>query len=191
MDAKDQGLGDACLSTAEVWNSKRTTMNSDQSQSLVETTLDNQYQIIKFIDLFCGIGGFHQAFKLLPIASQCVFACDIDKECRVTYKNNYGIEPDKDITKIDIPKIPKFDVLCGGFPCQPFSKAGHQKGFNDKDRGNLFFNICEIIKYHLPSYIILENVKNSDITPMKIHYPLILYYLVSLRIERESSFYAR
>jgi DNA (cytosine-5)-methyltransferase 1 len=117
-------------------------------------------QIIKFIDLFCGIGGFHQAFKLLPIASQCVFACDIDKECRVTYKANYGIEPDKDITKIDIPKIPKFDVLCGGFPCQPFSKAGHQKGFNDKDRGNLFFNICEIIKYHLPSYIILENVKN-------------------------------
>lgn len=116
----------------------------------------------KFIDLFCGIGGFHQAFDLLKCGSECVFACDIDSECRSVYKKNYGIEPEKDITKINIKDIPSFDVLCGGFPCQPFSKAGNQKGFSDKDRGNLFFNICEIVKYHRPGYMILENVKNLE-----------------------------
>jgi DNA (cytosine-5)-methyltransferase 1 len=111
----------------------------------------------KFIDLFCGIGGFHQALKNLN--GECVFACDIDEECRKIYYENYRINPHNDITKIKIEDIPTFDVLCGGFPCQPFSKAGYQKGFDDK-RGNLFFNICNIIEYHKPKYILLENVRN-------------------------------
>jgi DNA (cytosine-5)-methyltransferase 1 len=112
---------------------------------------------LKFIDLFCGIGGFHQALK--NINGECVFACDIDKTCRAVYEENYHIKPESDITAIDIDTIPPFDVLCAGFPCQPFSKAGHQKGFNDV-RGNLFYNICDIIKIHNPKYLLLENVRN-------------------------------
>lgn len=111
----------------------------------------------KFIDLFCGIGGFHQALSNLKY--ECVFACDIDINCRTIYEQNYGIKPAGDITKIQINEIPPFDILCAGFPCQPFSKAGYQKGFID-DRGNLFFNICDIVKYHKPKYLILENVRN-------------------------------
>ena len=112
---------------------------------------------LKFIDLFCGIGGFHQA--LMKLNGECVFACDIDEHCRETYAANYGRKPESDITKVDIEKIPAFDVLCAGFPCQPFSKAGFQKGFED-NRGNLFFNICDIVKRHQPKYLLLENVRN-------------------------------
>lgn len=68
-----------------------------------------------FIDLFCGIGGFHQAMSSL--GGRCVFACDIDKECRATYIENYGLEPVGDITKVDENEVPDHDVLCGGFPC--------------------------------------------------------------------------
>ena len=112
---------------------------------------------MKFIDLCCGIGGFHQALKNMGF--ECVMASDIDEECRENYKINYNIEPKGDLTKIKVEDIPKFNILCAGFPCQPFSKAGEQKGFNDA-RGNIFFDICKIIKYHNPEYIILENVRN-------------------------------
>ena len=112
---------------------------------------------MKFIDLFCGIGGFHQA--LTQSGHECVFASDIDKACRRVYASNYGIVPEGDICEVSIENIPKFDILCGGFPCQPFSKAGYQNGFNDT-RGHLFFKICEIIEHHKPKYIILENVRN-------------------------------
>lgn len=112
---------------------------------------------LKFIDLCCGIGGFHYALK--NINFECVMASDIDEECKINYEINHKIKPQGDLTKIDIKTIPNFDILCAGFPCQPFSKAGEQKGFDDK-RGNIFFNICEIIEYHKPKYIILENVRN-------------------------------
>ena len=111
---------------------------------------------LPFVDLFCGIGGFHQALQKI---GKCVFACDLDKHCRDTYEKNYGLRPEGDITKIDITKIPAFDLLCAGFPCQPFSKAGFQKGFED-DRGNLFFVLCKIIQYHNPKYLLMENVRN-------------------------------
>lgn len=111
----------------------------------------------KFIDLFCGIGGFHQA--LTNINCKCVFSCDIDENCRKIYEKNYNIKPEGDITKINVSDIPPFDILCGGFPCQSFSKSGHQKGFEDK-RGQLFFEICRIIKYHNPKYLLMENVRN-------------------------------
>lgn len=111
----------------------------------------------KFIDLFCGIGGFHTALSSLGFT--CVLASDINKECIKTYENNYGLKPVGDISKIDISTIPPFDILCAGFPCQPFSKSGDRKGFGDT-RGTLFFNICEIAKIHKPKYMILENVKN-------------------------------
>lgn len=112
----------------------------------------------KFVDLFCGIGGFHQAMSSL--GGSCVYACDIDENCRKTYEQNYDILPDGDITKVDVKQIPAHDVLCAGFPCQSFSVAGNKKGFADTTRGTLFFEILRILKFHQPKYVILENVKN-------------------------------
>lgn len=112
----------------------------------------------KFIDLFAGIGGFHQA--MTQLGGECVFASEIDKFAASVYKNNYGIDPLSDITEVDEKDIPKHDVLCAGFPCQAFSVAGSQAGFCDETRGTLFFEIERILKHHHTKYIILENVKN-------------------------------
>lgn len=111
----------------------------------------------KFIDLFSGIGAFHQA--MVQLGGECVFASDIDKHAIKTYSDNYGIDSDHNIRDVKEEDIPKHDVLCGGFPCQAFSTAGHKKGFEDT-RGTLFFEIARILKYHKTKYIILENVKN-------------------------------
>ena len=113
---------------------------------------------IKFIDLFCGIGGFHQAMARFN-NSKCVFACDIDSNCQTIYKKNYNIDVHSDIKKINASDIPDFDVLCGGFPCQSFSNAGNKKSFND-DRGTLFEDILRIAKVKKPSFMFLENVKH-------------------------------
>lgn len=112
----------------------------------------------KFIDLFAGIGGFHQAMEQL--GGECVFASEIDKYAIETYYENYGINSDCNIRDIDEKDIPKHDVLCAGFPCQTFSKAGKQLGFNDETKGTLFFEIERILKYHKTKYIVLENVRN-------------------------------
>ena len=132
-------------------------IEDDDNKNICNDNIIEDGDSLNFIDLFCGIGGFHQA--LTNVGLKCVFASDIDENCRKTYEKNYDLKPEGDITKIKIDAIPKFDVLCGGFPCQPFSKAGFQKGFDD-DRGNLFFNICNIVKEHKPKYMILENVRN-------------------------------
>ena len=113
---------------------------------------------LTFIDLFAGIGGFHQALESL--GGKCVFACDIDDDCRKTYEINYGIKPEKDITKIKASDIPNHDFLCAGFPCQAFSKAGKRLGFDDETKGTLFFDVCRILEYHKPKYALLENVRN-------------------------------
>lgn len=110
-----------------------------------------------FIDLFAGIGGFHQA--LSHFEAKCVFASEIDKHACQTYQDNYAIKPFGDITQIDEQDIPAHDILCAGFPCQAFSISGKQQGFNDV-RGTLFFDIVRIIKYHTPKIVLLENVKN-------------------------------
>jgi len=112
-----------------------------------------------FIDLFAGIGGFHQA--LVTYNGECVAASEINKDSIDVYKKNFpGVEIIGDITK-EWDRLPKFDVLCGGFPCQPFSKAGNQQGFEDKTSGNLFYSIIKILKVHSEcKFIILENVKN-------------------------------
>ncbi len=112
----------------------------------------------KFIDLFCGIGGFHQALQNL--GGKCVFASDIDKYAIETYKKNYNIDCGINIRDVKEEDIPSHEVLCAGFPCQAFSKAGRQKGFEDTTRGTLFFEIIRILKYHKTPYIILENVRN-------------------------------
>ena len=125
-----------------------------------------------FIDLFCGIGGFHQAMRSL--GGKCVFACDINTQCREVYTRNFCTNNEfpvmGDIAEaIKIKAIPHFDVLCGGFPCQTFSKAGLQNGFkvveNDRgekdERGQLFYRIVDILKEHKEcKYFILENVRN-------------------------------
>ena len=112
---------------------------------------------LRFIDLFCGIGGFHQA--LHKLGGKCVLACDIDKDCRTVYKDNYGIEPVADVKKIDEKTMPDFDVLCGGFPCQAFSNGGKKKCFED-ERGLLFDEIVRIAKEKKPKFMFLENVKH-------------------------------
>lgn len=110
-----------------------------------------------FIDLFCGIGGFHQAMK--SFGGKCVLACDIDAKCRAVYNKNYGIMPHPDVTKLKTEEMPDFDVMCGGFPCQAFSHAGKQSGFEDI-RGTLFLDVARILKDKQPKLAILENVKN-------------------------------
>ncbi len=123
----------------------------------------------KFIDLFAGIGGFHLAFHRNNC--ECVFASEIDKFARKTYECNFrDISPhlfdtanfNDDILKIEPNQIPDFDILCAGFPCQPFSQAGLKKGFDElkQSRGNMFFVLASIIKQKRPKAIFLENVRH-------------------------------
>lgn len=113
---------------------------------------------IRYADLFCGLGAFHQAFKNHN-SFKCVLACDLNDKVREIYKSNHGIEPLGDIRNIDPSMVPDFEVLCAGFPCQPFSIAGLKKGFGDSD-GNLFHEILKFIDAKNPRMAILENVKN-------------------------------
>ena len=115
-----------------------------------------------FIDLFAGLGGFHLALQQL--GCKCVFASELKEDLRKLYQLNFPELDEEylkgDITHVDVNDIPSHDILCGGFPCQPFSQAGKRLGFQDAGRGDLFFKICEIIQYHKPRYIFLENVSN-------------------------------
>jgi DNA (cytosine-5)-methyltransferase 1 len=135
---------------------------------------------IRFIDLFAGIGGFHVAFANLDC--KCVFASEWDEKARLTYWSNFRKdEPELfgldhrfsdgrfagDITEVTrnrksiLARVPKFDVLCAGFPCQPFSNAGLRKGF-EENRGTLFWNILDILEARKPAAYFLENVRGLD-----------------------------
>lgn len=118
--------------------------------------LDKADSNYTFIDLFAGMGGFRLAFEAQ--GCKCVFSSEIDKFAADTYFNNFGEYPSGDITKIKSEDIPDFDILCAGFPCQPFSIAGKRLGFEDT-RGTLFFEVARIIKDKKPSAFVLENVK--------------------------------
>ena len=122
----------------------------------------------KFIDLFAGIGGFHIAFY--NVGCKCVLASEIDKYARITYEHNMKkIDSDlfkngyfnDDILKLNYDKIPDFDILCAGFPCQSFSQIGYRRGFAEikQNRGNMFFILRDIIKTKRPKCIFLENVR--------------------------------
>lgn len=119
----------------------------------------NKNTTFQFIDLFAGIGGFRMALQ--ELGGKCVFTSEWDANAKNTYFQNYGEYPFGDITKPEVKNyIPEnFDVLCAGFPCQPFSKGGFRNGFEDT-RGTLFFDLCEIIKKHQPKFLFLENVAN-------------------------------
>jgi DNA (cytosine-5)-methyltransferase 1 len=119
-------------------------------------------KIIRYIDLFCGIGGFRIAAEQLAndigIPVKCVFSCDIDEGCKKAYEANFGEKPADDITAIRAKDLPDHDLLLAGFPCQPFSIIGHRKGFEDT-RGTLFFEIARILEAKKPTSFLLENVK--------------------------------
>ena len=115
---------------------------------------------LKFIDLFAGIGGFR--LTLEKFGEECVFSSDFDKNSQIVYRDNFKETPKGDITKIKAEEIPPHDVLCAGFPCQPFSVSGNQKGFDDLNNGNLFLNIERIAKHHKPKVIFLENVGHLE-----------------------------
>jgi DNA (cytosine-5)-methyltransferase 1 len=112
----------------------------------------------KFIDLFAGLGGFHLA--LSKMGGECVFAAEWQEHLRDLYKTNFGLRPEGDITLVSPNDIPDHDVLTAGFPCQPFSKAGEQLGFECTKQGDLFFNVAAILKRKKPHFFILENVPN-------------------------------
>jgi DNA (cytosine-5)-methyltransferase 1 len=117
----------------------------------------NSSSNVKFVDLFCGIGGIRLGME--QAGFECIFSCDINSECQRTYAANFGETPQGDIRDVSEKSIPDFDILCAGFPCQPFSISGRQKGFAD-DRGTLFFEICRFVEEKQPKVVFLENVKH-------------------------------
>ncbi len=123
---------------------------------------NNKSKKLKYIDLFCGIGGFRLAIEQAALevgtSVKCVFSSDIDEECQNVYEANFNEKPLGDLTGIDAKDIPAHDILIAGFPCQPFSIIGHRKGFEDT-RGTLFFDIARIIEAKKPKVFVLENVK--------------------------------
>jgi len=155
---------------------------------------------MEFIDLFAGIGGFHHALK--KYGAKCVLVCEIDQYCELIYKHSFKeegyqfISNIRELTRNDIKDldsiktkeqlneiVPRHDILCAGFPCQPFSKSGFQRGIKDATRGTLFFDILQIIEAKKPKYIILENVRNLA-GPRHFHtYNIIINNLINLGYE--------
>jgi DNA (cytosine-5)-methyltransferase 1 len=115
-------------------------------------------QHLRFIDLFAGLGGFHQA--LASLGHECVFACEIDESLASLYEKNFGLAPHRDIRTLDVDTVPADDILCAGFPCQPFSKAGDQEGLKCPQWGDLIDYVIAILRAHAPRYFIIENVPN-------------------------------
>jgi DNA (cytosine-5)-methyltransferase 1 len=113
---------------------------------------------LRFIDLFAGLGGFHVALSRL--GHECVFASELDATLRETYEGNFGLRAEGDIRQVRLSSIPAHDLLCAGFPCQPFSKAGEQQGVECPIQGDLFDYVVAILRRHRPAYFILENVPN-------------------------------
>lgn len=112
----------------------------------------------RYIDLFAGLGGFHLALDRL--GGTCVFAAEWKEHLRDLYEENFGLRPAGDIRLVSPREVPDHDVLTAGFPCQPFSKAGDQLGFECTDQGDLFYNVAAILRHKKPQLFILENVPN-------------------------------
>ena len=122
----------------------------------MKTSASNPPRKFRFADLFAGLGGFHLAAEHL--GGECVFACEIDGDLQEVYQRNFGVKAHGDIRSVNPKEVPEHDLLCAGFPCQPFSKAGGQMGWDDAVRGTVFWNIIEILKLRRPRLVILENV---------------------------------
>ncbi len=115
---------------------------------------------LRFVDLFAGLGGFH--IGLRGLGFKCVFASELDADLRRLYEQNFGQPAAGDIWDVEVDEIPKHDILCAGFPCQPFSKAGEQRGLECPEWGDLFGAATRIARYHKPEFLILENVANLE-----------------------------
>ncbi len=156
----NQGRIQGALKQGKKWMIPANSRKPDDQRKKITAPLP--YTGFTFIDLFAGIGGFHQAMRSL--GGRCVMASEIDQACVETYKENFSMNEGTiygDINKVDPYSIPAFDVLCAGFPCQSFSKAGFQLGFQDPRRGNLFYSILKILDAHPETqFIVLENVRN-------------------------------
>lgn len=156
------GMGKTGDRTLRRWENGESTPSALEFNSIMQFAETVPFEDKKktpeftFIDLFAGIGGIRIPFQ--ELGGKCVFTSEWDKFAQKTYRVNFGEEPQGDITKIDAKDIPDFDVLLGGFPCQPFSQAGLKKGFSDT-RGTLFFEIERIIQEKRPKAFLLENVK--------------------------------
>ena len=137
-------------------STNKSEIQSNLSDFSMPSSKNKEKKEFTFIDLFSGIGGFRLAFE--SVGGKCIFSSDIDKWANETYYDNFGDYPQGDISKIDANDIPDHDVLCGGFPCQPFSIGGYRKGFCDT-RGTLFFEVERILKAKKPQAFLLENVK--------------------------------
>ena len=133
-------------------NIKTATANSSETAS--------QSQTFTFVELFAGVGGFRVGLE--AVGGRCVFSSEIDQEAVATYKLNHGDSGELygDITELEVEDLPPHDLLCAGWPCQPFSRAGFQAGFEDIDRGHLFFEIIRCVQAARPRVLILENVAN-------------------------------
>ena len=156
------GMGKTGDRTLRRWENGESTPSTLEFNSIMQFAESVPFEDKKnnadftFIDLFAGIGGIRIPFQ--ELGGKCVFTSEWDKFAQKTYRINFGEEPQGDITKIDAKDIPDFDILLGGFPCQPFSQAGLKKGFSDT-RGTLFFEIERIIQEKRPKAFLLENVK--------------------------------
>ncbi len=155
------GLGRDGDKKLRSWEKGESKPSQEQYDSIVSFATNTPYKNsnnnnFKFIDLFAGIGGIRIPFQ--EMGGKCVFTSEWDAFAQKTYRINFGDEIHGDITKVEENTIPDFDILLGGFPCQPFSQAGVHKGFSDT-RGTLFFDIERIIKAKRPKAFLLENVK--------------------------------
>lgn len=110
---------------------------------------------MRYVDLFCGMGSFSYSFERLGY--ECVMACDLDPCARETFEANFGLWPLANIEDVREDEVPDHDVLCAGFPCQPFSSLGSKEGFADP-RGTLFFHVLRIVECKRPAFVVLENV---------------------------------
>lgn len=139
--------------------SKSGDSRTQRSTTSGESKLSEQRKL-RFIDLFAGLGGFHLAMR--RFGHNAVFASEINLELQRLYERNFGLRPVGDIRDVDVTSIPSHDILCAGFPCQPFSKAGDQQGFKCPRWGDLFDHVLRIIEHRAPRYILLENVPNLE-----------------------------
>lgn len=131
-------------------------LDNSQTESSASFSNNAFAETLRFIDLFAGLGGFHVGLSRLGV--ECVFASELDPELRKLYANNFGILPEGDIRQVDEKTIPKHDILCAGFPCQPFSIAGKKKGAKCPSSGKLIDDVLRIVEYHEPKFVLLENV---------------------------------
>ena len=147
-----------CLGFVAVPTNSKEGMKGEQQEKKGRSPSEevrNTNNTFTFIELFAGIGGFHLGLR--ELGGSCVFASEIDEQARQTYKANFGDSPAGDITQLEARNLPSFDLLTAGFPCQSFSKAGSQDAFEHR-KGNLFYEVVRILRYHQPKAFLLENV---------------------------------